>query len=77
MITCRRSHSPVNRLLNKLNSIHTFVNHNKTHAMATCFGGIGDNLVKDSSNLEHDNASEGDPQEEDPFKQLLSETVDI
>ena len=77
MITHCRSHSPVKRLLNKLNSIHTFVNHNKTHAMATRFGGIGNNLVEDSSNQEHDNTSEGDPQEEDPFKQLLSETADI
>ena len=77
MITHHRSRSPVKRLLNKLNSIHTFVNHNKTHAMATHFSGIGENLVEDSSNQEHDSASEGNPQEEDPFKQLLSETADI
>ena len=69
--------SPIKRLLNKLNSIHTFVNHNKTHAMATCFGGIGDNLVEDSRNQEHDNTSEGESQVEDPFKQILSETAYI
>ena len=45
--------------------------------MATCFGGIGDNPVEDSRNWEHDNISEGEPQEEDPFKQILSETAYI
>ena len=77
MITRCRSCSPVKRLLNKLNSIHTFINHNKTHTMATCFGGIGDNLVEDSRNQEHDNTSKGESQEEDPFKQILSETAYI
>ena len=45
--------------------------------MATCFGGIGDNLVEDSRNQEHDNTSKGESQEEDPFKQILSETAYI
>ena len=45
--------------------------------MATHFGGIGDNLVEDSSNQEHNNTNEGESQEEYPFKQLLSETADI
>ena len=43
--------------------------------MATHFSGIGDNPVEDSSNQEHDNASEDEPQEEDPFRQILSETA--
>ena len=45
--------------------------------MATCFGGIGDNLVEDSRNQEHDNTSEGKSQEEDLFKQILSEMAYI
>ena len=77
MITRHRLCSPVKRLLNKLNSIHTFVNHNKTHTVATHFGGIGDNLVEDSRNQEHDTTSEGESQEEYPFKQIPSETAYI
>ena len=45
--------------------------------MATHFSGIGDNLVEDSRNQEHDNTSKGESQEEDPFKQILSETASI
>ena len=45
--------------------------------MATHFGGIGDNLVEDSRNQEHDNTSKGESQEEDPFKQILSATAYI
>ena len=45
--------------------------------MATHFSGIGNNLVEDSRNQEHDNTSEGESQEEDPFKQIFSETAYI
>ena len=77
MITRQRSHSPVKKLLNKLSSIHTFINHHKTHTMATCFGGMGVTPIEDSRDQEHDNTSEGESQEEDPFKQILSETAYI
>ena len=69
-------HSSIKRLLNRLNSIHTFVNRHKIHAMATCFSGIGDNPIEDSRNQEPDNISEGELQD-DPFKQVLTETVYI
>ena len=45
--------------------------------MATCFGGIGNNLFEDSRYQEHDKTSKGESQEEDPFKQILSETAYI
>ena len=36
------THSPIKRLFSKLeNSIQTYVNYQKTHAMATHFGGVG------------------------------------
>ena len=42
-------HSPLKKVLNKLeDSYHTYVNSYKTHAMATCHGGTGKPLGKDS-----------------------------
>ena len=45
--------------------------------MATHFSGMGVTPMKDSRDQEHDNASEGESQEEDPFKQILNETAYI
>ena len=45
--------------------------------MATHFGGIGDNPIEDSRNQEPNNISEGESQDEDPFKQVLTETAYI
>ena len=45
--------------------------------MATCFGGIGDILVEDPRTQETDNVSEGEPQDEDLVRQLLTETANI
>ena len=45
--------------------------------MATRFSGMRVTPVKDSRDQEHDNTSEGESQEEDPFKQILSETAYI
>ena len=45
--------------------------------MATHFGGIGDNPVEDSRNQEPNNISESESQDEDPFKQVLTETAYI
>ena len=70
-------HSPINRLLNRLNSIHAFVNHHKTHAMATCFGGVGNTPIEDSRTQETDNISEGESQDEDLIRQVLTETAYI
>ena len=51
-------HSPIKRLLNRLNSIHSYINYYKTHAMATCFGGVGDTPVENHNTQEVDNVSE-------------------
>ena len=43
MSTCQRlqTFSPIKKLFHKLgNSYQTYINFNKTHAMATCYGGI-------------------------------------
>ena len=77
MLTCHQLRSPVKRLLNRLNSIHTFVNHHKRHALATHFGGIGNTPIEDSRTQEPDNISEGESQDEDPIKQVLTETAYI
>ena len=58
MLTHHRSHSPIKRLLNRLNSIHTYVNYHKTDAMATCCSGVGDTPVEKPNNQETDNVSE-------------------
>ena len=43
--------------------------------MATHFGGMGVTPIEDSRDQEPDNTSEGESQDEDPFKQVLSETT--
>ena len=45
--------------------------------MATSFGGIGDTPIEDSRPQEPDNISESESQDEDPFKQVLTETAYI
>ena len=45
--------------------------------MATHFGGIGNNPIEGSRNQEPDNISERESQDEDPFKQVFTETVYI
>ena len=43
------THSPIKTILNKIgDSCQTYVNHYKTHAMATCYAGIGKPLENDS-----------------------------
>ena len=45
--------------------------------MATCFSGIGNTPIEDSRTQEPDNISEGESQDEDPIKQVLTETAYI
>ena len=47
------------------------------HAIATCFGGIGDTPLEDSRTQEPNNISEDESQDEDPIKQVLTETAYI
>ena len=78
MLTCCQLHSPIKRLLNKLeNSFHTYVNYHKTHAMATCFGGVGNTPVENHNTQEVDNVSEDESQDEDLIRQLLCKTADL
>ena len=77
MITRHQLHSPIKRLLNKINSLHTYVNYHKMHAMATCFSGIGNTLVEDPRTQETDNISEGESQDEDLVRQLICKTTNL
>ena len=78
MLTHHRSHSPIKRLFNKLeNSIHTYINYNKTHAMATHFGGVGDTPMENPKTQDIDNVSEDESQDEDLIRQLLHETANL
>ena len=45
--------------------------------MATCFGGIGNTPVEDPRTQETDNVSEGESQDEDLMRQVLTETANI
>ena len=77
MLTHCLLHSPIKRLLNKLDSIHTYVNYHKMHAMATHFGGVGDTPVENHNTQEVANVSEDESQDEDLIRQLLHETANL
>ena len=78
MLTHHQSCSPIKRLFNKLeNSIHTYVNYYKTHAMATHFGGMGNTPMENPENQDVDNVSEDEAQEDDLIRQLICKTVSI
>ena len=77
MITRHRSRSPIKKLLNKLDSIHSYINYHKMHSMATCFGGVGNALVENPKNQKTDNISEDESQDEDLIRHLLTKTVNI
>ena len=60
---------------NKLeNSIQTYINYHKTHAMATCFGRVGDTSMENPETQDVDNNSEDDFQDEHIVQKLLHET---
>ena len=78
MLTCQRSRncSPIKRLFNKLeNSIQTYINYHKTHAMATCFGGIGGTSMEDPDTQHIDNTSQDDLQDKNIVQNLLCKTA--
>ena len=80
MLTHQRSHthSPIKRLFSKLeNSIQTYINYHKTHAMATPFGGVGDASIKSPEIQDIDNVSEDVSQNENIVKNLLRETAHL
>ena len=80
MLTCRCLHtrSPIKRLFSKLeNSIQTYINYHKTHAMATHFSGVGDTSVENPETQDVDNASEDESQNENIIQNLLSKTAHL
>ena len=74
MLTHQRSwtHSPIKRLFPKLeNSIQTYINHHKTHTMATCYGGVGDTSMENPETQDMDNDSQDNFQGENIVQQLI------
>ena len=56
---------PIKRLFHKLeNSIQTYINYHKTHAMATQYDGVGDTSMEDPETQDLDNTSQDDFQDE-------------
>ena len=77
MLTHQRlqTHSPIKRLYHKLeNSIQTYINYHKTHAMATCYGGVGDTSMENPENRDLDNDSQDNFQDKNIVQQLIHET---
>ena len=67
--------SPIKRLFHKLeNSIQTYINYHKTHAMATHFGGVGDTSMENPETQDMDNVSEDNFQDENIVQKLIQET---
>ena len=61
MLACQRlqTHSPIKKLFHKLeNSIETYINYHKTHAMATHYGGIGDTSMENPESQDIDSDSQ-------------------
>ena len=78
MLTHHRSHSPIERLFNKLeNFIQTYINYHKTHTMATHFSGVGNTPMENLKSQDVDNLSEDESQDEDLIRQLLCKTASL
>ena len=74
MLTRQRlqTHSPIKKLFHKPeNSIQTYINHHKTHAMATCYSGMGDTSMENPETQDIDNDSQDNFQEENIIQQLI------
>ena len=70
--------SPIKRLYHKLeNSIQTYINYHKTHAMAMCYGGVGDTSMENPENRDLDNDSQDNFQDENIITQLICETEQL
>ena len=70
-----RTCSPIKRLFHKLeNPIQTYINYDKTHAMATHYSGVGDTSMEDPETQDLDNVSQDDFQDEIIVQNLLCKT---
>ena len=77
MLTHQRvqTHSPIKKLFHKLeNSIQTYINYCKTHAMATHYSGMGDTSMENPETQDIDNDSQDNLQEGNIIQQLICET---
>ena len=66
MLTRQRlqTHSPIKKLFHKIkSSIQTYIDCNKTHAMATCYGGMGDTSMENPESQDVDSDSQENYQE--------------
>ena len=80
MLTCQRlqTHSPIKKLFHKLeNSIQTYINYHKIHAMATCYGGMGDTSFENPETQDIDSDSQENYQEENIIQQLICKTEQL
>ena len=80
MLTCQRlcTHSPIKRLFSRLeDTIQTYINHHKTHAMATHFGGVGNTSKENLETQDVDNISEDESHNENIIQNLLCKTVQL
>ena len=67
MLTHQRSwtRSSIKRLFHTLkSSIQTYINYHKTHAMATCYGGMGDTCMENPESQDVDSDGQENYQEE-------------
>ena len=79
MLTQQRlwTHSPIKKLFHKLeNSIQTYINYHKTHAMATHSGGMGDTSMENPETQDVDSDSQENYQEENIIQQLTCKMSD-
>ena len=77
MLTHQRlqTHSPIKRLYHKLeNSIQTYINYHKTHAMATHYSGVGDTSMENPEYRDLDNNSQDNFQDENIVTHLICKT---
>ena len=56
------------------NSIQTYINYHKTHAMATCYGVVEDTSMENPENGDLDNDSQDHFQDENIVTQLICKT---
>ena len=70
-----QTHSPIKKLFYKLeNSIQTYINNHKTHAMGTHYGGVGDTSMENPETQGMDNDSQDNFQDENIVQQFIHKT---
>ena len=66
-----QTHSPIKKLFHKLkNSIQTYINYHTTHAVATCYSGMGDTSMENPETQDVDSDSQENYQDENIIQQL-------